>query len=106
MAYNNPAYGNAAYAGAMSGMLSGRLVTSTNAADYAQLRASALAIATAVDAAIPLDGGLTVARADLLGSICAAVWEGRYPTTAEATASSGTSAAIVALWNAAIVDLA
>ena len=125
MAYHNNIYGNAAYVGSLGGMLSGRVISSSVAADYNSLRSAALAAAVAVDALIAFDALVTTAmaitqldpttntiaaneqwRAGLLQEICRSVWSGRYPSAAEATAATSLATAIFTLWTAALADLA
>jgi hypothetical protein len=124
MAYLNNIYGNAAYTGALGGMLSGRAISSAVAADYVAMRAAAVAAAVAVDALIAFDALVSTAmgitqlaittntiaaneqwRAGLLHDICRSVWTGRLPTAAEATAATGMATAIFTLWTAALADL-
>jgi hypothetical protein len=122
----NNIYANAAYLGALGGMLSGRMIDSTNPVDYASLRAAALAFASAVDALIPFDGLVTTPaqntqlavttntiaanetfRSGLLQQICSGVWSGRVASASEATAAAATLApAVITLWTAALADLA
>lgn len=60
MAYRNNIYGNAAYSGFLCGMLQGRRIHGTDSAQFTLLKASALAMATDVDALIAYDALVSV----------------------------------------------
>ena len=75
---NNPLLFNAAYCAAIGAGEAGRLINSTNAADYAEVKAAALVFATALDNAIPFDASTSSADADLMLSCCLSVLFGRY----------------------------
>lgn len=123
MAYNNNIYGNAAYVGFFTGAFVGRSPTSAVAANYANQKTAALALAVGVDALIAFDAlvstgaGITQLaittntiaaneqfRAGILQAICYAVSSGRAPA-ATLAAQSVVSNAIFAIWTQGITGL-
>jgi hypothetical protein len=55
MAYNNNIYGNAAFCGALEGIMNGRTITSSTATDYATQCNAAAAFASELDSLIAFD---------------------------------------------------
>jgi hypothetical protein len=74
---NNPTYFNAAFGAFLNGTTSKRDLTSPIPADYAHLVGAATAFATEVDSKIPTDALPTSSKANLVGSCCEGVIEGR-----------------------------
>lgn len=108
MATNNIILKNAALAGAMGGILSQRKTVDAVAIDYLSLTQVAGAIATAVDAAIPADGGVVtpivtegLAKASLLQSLVSAYFDNSAPSSTVSTFYAVPAAAIAAAYNEA-----
>jgi hypothetical protein len=111
MAANNNQLFDAALAGFMSGALNS-FITDPTQADYAGLVDAATAFATEVDAAIPVDGTVvtpvdstTLAKVNVLTSICSAVLAGRVPTSTVPSSYSVVAAAIKAAYNETVTSL-
>lgn len=125
MAYLNNIYGNAAFVGCLAGMLSGKEIRSSTAADYNAICAAAIAMAIDVDALIAFDALVTTGaaitqlaittnviaadeqwRAGLLQAIAQAVTHSRYTLSASvAGAQTVSAAAIHACWTTAVALL-
>lgn len=103
MAANNVTYFDAALSGALSGVCRGGIVDVT-AGDYTATIAACVAFATEVDSQIPLDGSVSVPRANLLGAICQAVVSSQLVNSTAATYLPQ-AAAIAVLFNAAKTSL-
>jgi hypothetical protein len=116
---NNTLLKNAAYSGFIAGCLQGRKISSTTAADYADMVAAALVFAAAVDTAIANDAtisggtgiillpatddeeGAVMAKSMLMHNICAGVMAGAWAESATTADYSTQVAAIAALYGAA-----
>ena len=105
MATNNIILKNAALAGAMGGMLSQRKIIDAVQADYLTLTQVAGAIATAVDAAIPVDAGVvtpiitySLARAQLVETLVYAYFDNSAPQSTVSTFYTAAAAAIAAAY--------
>jgi hypothetical protein len=95
---NNPRYFNAAIAG-IGGAAKSAWLTDSVAADYLAYTNAVNAAATAVDAAIAaVSGGATQAGADLLESICFAVFLQRNVGSTTSSDYSAVAASIAALF--------
>lgn len=124
MAYNNNIYGNAAFTGALAGLLSGRGGGSSTAADYAKVCNAAAAIASEVDSLIPFDALVTTGaaitqlaittntiaaneqwRAGLLQQLAKSQLEGRYSEDSTAADYAQVAAQIVAAWTQGLTKL-
>lgn len=122
--YLNNIYGNAAFQGALEGMLTGRRQTSTTQADYADVVNAAAAVAAAVDALIAFDALVTTGaaitqlaittntiaaneqhRAGLLQAITRAQFSGRNATSATAATYAVDAAAIKEVWDEGLTEL-
>lgn len=79
MAFNNDPYYDAALAGAAAAMAQGQLQTDTTQTDYDPATDVGVAIATAVDSAIPTET-TSVAKANLIQQLTYASFEGRNVT--------------------------
>jgi hypothetical protein len=93
---NNPQLFNAALSGAAGSAKVSRTITNPLSASYASDRAAAVAFATAVDAAIPLDAQLTSADVLLMQSICISVLSSKVLTSS--SDSANIALAIAALY--------
>lgn len=120
---NNTLLKNMAYVGFISGCLQGRKITSSTAADYADLKAAALVFAAAVDTAIANDAtistgaglivlpttdddqGNELAKGALLCNICAGVMAGAWQESTTSADYSTQVAAVAALYGTAISNL-
>lgn len=81
MAINNDAYYNAAFMGALEGILEGRTITSSTATDYATQVNAADAFAQEIDSLIAEDALVSTGGGDascLAGSTSTIVFNGRY----------------------------
>lgn len=103
MAFNNNAIYNAALASALT---NGGWITDQVQADYAPTVDRAVAFATEVDSAIPLDGGMNQSKADLLQSICQGTFSTRSPISIIPGDYTDIAAAIAALYQQAALSLA
>jgi hypothetical protein len=125
MAYLNNIYGNAAFVGCLAGMLHGKSISSTTAADYDTLKVAALAQAVDVDALIAFDAEVstgaditqlaittnTIAsdeqfKAGLLQAICYATHAEKFTKSASVGGGqTALAAAIFAAWTSAKAGL-
>ena len=81
MAINNDAYYNAAFAGALEGIVEGRTISSATATDYATPVNAAEAFALEIDSLIVEDALVATGAGDascLAGSTSTIVFNGRY----------------------------
>lgn len=96
MANNNSIY-NAALAGATAAIVNESWITNTNPASYLDQRNAAIALATAIDAAIPASVSLSPGNAQLIFLVTQAVLSKRAFRTAQVNATL--IQAIIALYN-------
>ena len=100
MPQNNPALYTAVIAGATGGAETGRWITDTNPNDYQGLVNAIIAIATAVDSAIPgINSGPSLSQILLLQSITQGVFTNRNPTDIVVADYLAIANAIAALFN-------
>lgn len=124
MAYNNNIYGNAAFTGALSGLLSGRGGGSSTATDYAKVCNAAAAVAAEIDSLIPYDALVSTGasntqlaqttntisaneqwRAGLLQSLTESQLSGRYTEDSTSADYAQVAAQIVAAWTEGLTKL-
>jgi hypothetical protein len=122
MASNNPVLFNAALSGMMAGCLSGRASGDSTASDYAALKNAAVVFATGLDAAIPVNASISAANAtvppataaeanaltslpNLLTSLCASYFEGRFTTSTTAGDYTSSIAVIAAAYTEAVIGM-
>jgi len=102
MPQNNPALFTAVITGATGGSVNDRWITNANPNDYQNLVNAVVAIATAVDAAIPgINSGPSLSQILLLQSIVQGVFADRNPTSIIASNYTTIANAIAALFNQA-----
>ena len=94
MANNNDAIFNAAIAGFYGGLQAGRQSGDASAGTAN----AANAFAVEVDAAIPVDGAMDAAKANLCQALCTGAIAGRYPRDTTAADYSAIAAAIAATY--------
>lgn len=75
---NNPLLYDAALGGAIAGIEAGRVLKSTNSADYIGARSTAVAFATILDSLFPVNQNLTQQDSNLMQAICLQVLAGRF----------------------------
>jgi hypothetical protein len=99
---NNPALFTAVVTGATGGSINGRWITNTNSSEYQPLVDAIVAIATAVDNAIPgINSGPSLSQIILLQSISHGVFVSRNPTDIISSDYLAIANAIAALFNTA-----
>ena len=107
MPQNNPALFTAVIAGATGGSINDRWITSASPSDYQGLVNAVVAIATAVDAAIPgINSGPSLSQILLLQSIVQGVFADRNPTDVISANYTAIANAIAALFNQSSASVA
>lgn len=97
---NNPQLYNAAFAGALAGIVA-RWSTDTVPADYAPIVDAAVAFAREVDSKIALDPLMSRAKAQNLDAICDAVLDGRFISSTNQNDYEAIAGGIAALYTEA-----
>lgn len=97
---NNPQLYNAAFAGALAGIVA-RWSTDTVPADYSPIVNAAAAFAREVDSKIAFDAGMNRAKIQNLDAICDSILDGRFITSTNPNDYSDIAGGIAALYQEA-----